>query len=138
MSANDTINKVLDEFGTHPCSVGDDCKHFDCIADRKMAAEIIRLRAVLAKLRDPSDGVILAGHLAASRWISPFRSVMSYWAAALAAVVTAAEADVDGAQLSLVEPTDTKNHTLCLLKESMTLSQAVDLYGSATEPEVGQ
>jgi len=40
--------EVLHEFGTAECVKRDDCTHFDCVAERKMAEEIVRLRSQLA------------------------------------------------------------------------------------------
>ena len=49
---------MLKEFGTVLCPDGTECKDFDCIAERLMAAEIIRLRAQLAAAN--ADGAMLA------------------------------------------------------------------------------
>ena len=44
--------EVLHEFGTAECVKRDDCTHFDCVAERKMAEEIVRLRSQLAAVRE--------------------------------------------------------------------------------------
>lgn len=50
-----TRDNVLEEFRSDACEC--DCEAGDCIADRAMADEIVRLRRILAALREPSDGI---------------------------------------------------------------------------------
>lgn len=46
---------IFDEFNSAACEC--ECEAGDCIADQAMADEIIRLRAILAALREPSQAV---------------------------------------------------------------------------------
>ena len=50
-----TLDDVLTEFGTAECVKRDDCTHFDCIAERKMGREIVRLRTELARVREDAE-----------------------------------------------------------------------------------
>ena len=43
-----TADEVLEEFLLDPCCI--DCPASDCINERRMAEEIVRLRAILAEL----------------------------------------------------------------------------------------
>ena len=47
-----TRAEILDEFGSAACE--NECEAGDCISERKMADEIVRLRSILDKLREPS------------------------------------------------------------------------------------
>ena len=47
--------EVLNEFGTAECVKRDDCTHFDCVAERKMADEIVRLRTALTTAERERD-----------------------------------------------------------------------------------
>ena len=47
--------EVLNEFGTAECVKRDDCTHFDCVAERNMAEEIVRLRTALATAERERD-----------------------------------------------------------------------------------
>lgn len=47
--------EVLNEFGTAECVKREACTHFDCVAERKMADEIVRLRAALATAERERD-----------------------------------------------------------------------------------
>lgn len=47
--------EVLHEFGTAECVKRDDCTHFDCVAERKMADEIVRLRTDLTTAERERD-----------------------------------------------------------------------------------
>jgi hypothetical protein len=38
--------EVLEEFGLAICDNGDTCDHYDCVGERVMADEIVRLRAI--------------------------------------------------------------------------------------------
>ena len=53
-----TADEVLEEFLLDPCCI--DCPASDCINERRMADEIVRLRSILAKLREPSEKILLA------------------------------------------------------------------------------
>jgi len=53
-----TREDVLEEFGSTACE--SECDSCDCMADQKMADEIVRLRSVLAALREPSEAVLKA------------------------------------------------------------------------------
>ena len=44
-----TRDEVLDEFGSAACE--NECEAGDCISERKMADEIVRLRSILADIR---------------------------------------------------------------------------------------
>ena len=82
-----TRAEILDEFGSAACE--NECEAGDCISERKMADEIVRLRAILDKLREPSEAVIdcmtLPLSLDHGRWNI---------AEALCAAVAAAEQEV--------------------------------------------
>jgi hypothetical protein len=106
----------------------------------RLEARADRAEAVLARLREPSDAVKDAA--LGEAWSSYEID------AVVLAAVKAAEAEVSAPQPSPAEPTATDvlfpgvrpvlaERGLAMLKESMTLTQAVELYGSTAEPEAG-
>ena len=72
--------EVLNEFGTAECVKRDDCTHFDCVAERKMADEIVRLRTALTTAERDRDA--MAADAERYRWIrdedTPTADVMTY------------------------------------------------------------
>ena len=57
-----TRAEILEEFGSPACE--HECHADECISERKMADEIVRLRSILAALREPSEAVVEAGCIA--------------------------------------------------------------------------
>jgi hypothetical protein len=76
VSVTDAVTKVLDEFGN---------KHPIFKAEHKMAAEIVKLRAILKKLRAPSHAVCEEAELNYSGYD---------WPILLPMIVAAAEREV--------------------------------------------
>ena len=82
-----TRDEVLEEFRSDACDC--ECDAWACIVDRAMADEIVRLRAILAMLKQPSEKILLAAVEAV-----PYGASYAALQRCLPAAVTAAEQEV--------------------------------------------